>query len=407
MINKLYLISFFILFSCKKYDNQIVGRKIPENDITLHSEEQESTFLYGINIDSFEVITKKIRWGQNFSDILLKNGISNQNIYKATNQIKPFFNLKKMKKGNLYTLLFKKKSKVPSYFIYETSVYDYIICEFEDEISAKKITKKITYRDKKISGKIESSLYISFDENNYPLDLVNYMVDVFAWQVDFFRIRPGDTYDVLYTEELIDNEVVGIRSIKAAKFIHSNRTYYAIGYDQGFGNDYFDDEGKSLRKTFLRSPLNFYRISSKYQKRRFHPVLKRYRDHLGTDYAAPRGTPIMSVADGKIIEKRYGRSNGYFIKIEHNNIYTTQYLHMSKFATGLKVGSFVEQGQVIGYVGSTGLATGPHVCFRFWRNGRQVDPYKQNDLPDGEPILNKHLSSFDYVKEKYLNLLDG
>ena len=288
MGNKFYLLFLFLLISCDKYDRKVVTNSSTNEVIPVSIEAKESILLYGINVDSFNVVTKKIKWGQSFSDILSKNGISNQKIYEANELIKPFFNLKKIKKGNFYTLLFKNKSKKPSYFIYESSVYDYIICEFGNEISAKKINKTVTFRDKKISGNIESSLYMSFDENNYP-------------------------------EELIDDRVVGIKKIKAAKFIHNTKTYYAIGYDQGFGNDYFDDKGKSLRKTFLRSPLNFYRISSKFQKKRFHPVLKRYRDHLGTDYAAPRGTPIMSVADGKIVEKRYGRNNGYYIKIKHTN----------------------------------------------------------------------------------------
>ena len=192
-----------------------------------------------------------------------------------------------------------------------------------------------------------------------------------------------------------------------ARFTHNKKPFFAFSYDQGLGNDFFDDQGKSLRKTFLRSPLKFYRISSKYQKKRFHPVLKRYRDHLGTDYAAPRGTSIFSVADGKVIEARYTRNNGYYVKIKHNNIFSTQYLHMSKFAKGIKPGRLVKQGEIIGYVGSTGLATGPHVCFRFWRNGRQVDPYKQNDLPQGDPVNPQHLSAFNYVKEKYFERIEG
>tara|TARA_B100000519_G_C14103273_1_gene372101 strand:- start:137 stop:838 length:702 start_codon:yes stop_codon:yes gene_type:complete len=233
------------------------------------------------------------------------------------------------------------------------------------------------------------------------------MVDVFAWQIDFFRINPGDSYSIVYTEEIIEGEFVGVNRIKAARITHNDKPYFAFAYDQGLGYDFFDDEGKSLRKTFLRAPLKFYRISSKYKKRRFHPVLKRYRDHLGTDYAAPRGTPIVTVADGKVVEARYGRNNGYFVKVRHNNIFTTQYLHMSKFAKGIRPGKEVKQGDVIGYVGSTGLATGPHVCFRFWRNGKQVDPYKQNDLPEGEPVLNNHWNAFNYIKEKYYKKIEG
>ena len=399
---EIFLFFFLILISCSQKKSTPA---LTENskEIILHIPE----FKFGINLDSFRYETHKIKWGQNFSDILSKRGLSNKKTYDASLAIKPFFNLKKLKNGNFFTLFYKHNNSKPSFFVYETSVYDYLVCSLDESVEASITKRKITYNEKKIEGKINSSLYLSFDDLNYPIELVNKMVDIFAWQIDFFRINPEDHYEILYTEEIIDSVVVGISNVKAARFTHNEKDFYAFSYDQGLGNDYFDENGKSLRKTFLRSPLNFYRISSRYRKKRFHPVLKRYRDHLGTDYAAPRGTPIMTVADGKIIEARYGRNNGYFVKVKHNNIYSTQYLHMSKFAKGIKPGKNVRQGDIIGYVGSTGLATGPHVCYRFWRNGKQVDPYKQNDLPDGEPILTQHLPAYNYVKEKYLKILDG
>ena len=399
---EIFLFFFLILISCSQKKSTPA---LTENskEIIVHIPE----FKFGINLDSFRYETHKIKWGQNFSDILSRRGLSNKKIYDASLAIKPFFNLKKLKNGNFFTLFYKHNNSKPSFFVYETSVYDYLVCSLDESVEASITKRKITYKEKKIEGKINSSLYLSFDDLNYPIELVNKMVDIFAWQIDFFRINPGDHYEILYTEEIIDSVVVGISNVKAARFTHNEKDFYAFSYNQGLGNDYFDENGKSLRKTFLRSPLNFYRISSRYRKKRFHPVLKRYRDHLGTDYAAPRGTPIMTVADGKIIEARYGRNNGYFVKVKHNNIYSTQYLHMSKFAKGIKPGKNVRQGDIIGYVGSTGLATGPHVCYRFWRNGKQVDPYKQNDLPDGEPILAQHLSAYNYVKEKYLKILDG
>ena len=399
---EIFLFFFLILISCSQKKSTPA---LTENskEIIVHIPE----FKFGINLDSFRYETHKIKWGQNFSDILSRRGLSNKKIYDASLAIKPFFNLKKLKNGNFITLFYKHNNSKPSFFVYETSVYDYLVCSLDESVEASITKRKITYKEKKIEGKINSSLYLSFDDLNYPIELVNKMVDIFAWQIDFFRINPGDHYEILYTEEIIDSVVVGISNVKAARFTHNEKDFYAFSYNQGLGNDYFDENGKSLRKTFLRSPLNFYRISSRYRKKRFHPVLKRYRDHLGTDYAAPRGTPIMTVADGKIIEARYGRNNGYFVKVKHNNIYSTQYLHMSKFAKGIKPGKNVRQGDIIGYVGSTGLATGPHVCYRFWRNGKQVDPYKQNDLPDGEPILAQHLSAYNYVKEKYLKILDG
>ena len=200
-----------------------------------------------------------------------------------------------------------------------------------------------------------------------PIDLVYLLIDVFAWQVDFYRIQKGDKFKVVYLEEKINEKTIGIKEIKAAYFYHNDMDHYAFKYDQGQGIDYFDENGNNLRKTFLRSPLNYSRISSRYTRKRYHPILKRYRSHLGTDYVAPKGTPIRSVADGIVIEAKKNRANGIYIKIKHNDKYSTQYLHMSKFAKNIKIGKKIVQGQTIGYVGSTGLATGPHVCFRFWK----------------------------------------
>ena len=399
-----YLVFILLAVQLSCQNKQTVKvQAILQDTIPIRNITKPTEYLYNINLDSFDYFTNKIKWGQSFSDILSKNGVSNQTIYKASLEAKKIFNLKKIKKGNEYTLFFKKGTKQLTHFVYESSKYNYLMCELMPNVSFRNVQKQITHIEKQISGTIKSSLYVSFYENNFPIDLVNLMVDVFAWQIDFFKINDGDSYNIIYTEEIVDGEVVGVNSIKAARFTHNSNPFLAFSYDQGFGNDFFDEDGKSLRKTFLRAPLKFYRISSKYKKRRFHPVLKRYKDHLGTDYAAPRGTPIISVADGKIIEARYGRNNGYFIKIKHNNIFSTQYLHMSKFAKDIKPGKNVKQGDVIGYVGSTGLATGPHVCFRFWRNGKQVDPYKQNDLPEGDPVISKHRNSFNYIKDKYLN----
>ena len=361
-----------------------------------------SKSLYGINIDSMFVETKKIKWGESFSDILFKSGIDNKIIFDAINKSKNIFNLKTLKKGKEYKLLSYVDKKKPAYFIYEPDLFSAIVYSLQDSIFVDKRIKPIHLKEKVVYGSIESSLYETIEKNKFPLDLVYLLVDVFAWQVDFYKINKGDRFKVVYLEEVIDNNVIGIKEIKAAYFYHNNKDYYAFKYDQGKGIDYFDEKGNNLRKTFLRSPLNFSRISSRYSKKRFHPVLKRYKSHLGTDYAAPRGTPIRSVADGIVTEATRNRGNGIYVKIKHNNKYSTQYLHMSKFAKKIKKGVRVVQGQTIGYVGSTGLATGPHVCFRFWKNGIQVDPYKQNDLPPGEPISKIHNNTFEYIRIKYL-----
>jgi murein DD-endopeptidase MepM/ murein hydrolase activator NlpD len=395
---------FIFLFGCNSLTNKPSIQEETSQAFELESKNLTKS-LYGINIDSMYVETKKIKWGQSFSDILYKSGIDNKIIFDAINKSKNIFNLKTLKRGNEYKLLYYLDKKTPSYFIYEPDLFSGVVYSLEDSIFVDKRIKPIHLKERVVYGNIESSLYETIEKNKFPLDLVYLLVDVFAWQVDFYKINKGDKFKVVYLEEIVDNKVIGIKEIKAAYFYHDNKDYYAFKYDQGKGIDYFDEKGNNLRKTFLRSPLNFSRISSRYSKKRFHPVLKRYKSHLGTDYAAPRGTPIRSVADGVVTEARRNRGNGIYVKIKHNNKYSTQYLHMSKFAKKIKKGVRVSQGQTIGYVGSTGLASGPHVCFRFWKNGIQVDPYKQNDLPPGEPISQIHHNTFEYIRLKYLEKL--
>ena len=395
---------FIFLFGCNSLTNKPSIQEETSQAFELESKNLSKS-LYGINIDSMYVETKKIKWGQSFSDILYKSGINNKIIFDAINKSKNIFNLKTLKRGNEYKLLTYLDKKTPSYFIYEPDLFSGVVYSLEDSIFVDKRIKPIHLKERVVYGNIESSLYETIEKNKFPLDLVYLLVDVFAWQVDFYKINKGDKFKVVYLEEIVDNKVIGIKEIKAAYFYHDNKDYYAFKYDQGKGIDYFDEKGNNLRKTFLRSPLNFSRISSRYSKKRFHPVLKRYKSHLGTDYAAPRGTPIRSVADGVVTEARRNRGNGIYVKIKHNNKYSTQYLHMSKFAKKIKKGAWVVQGQTIGYVGSTGLASGPHVCFRFWKNGIQVDPYKQNDLPPGEPISQIHHNTFEYIRLKYLEKL--
>ena len=395
---------FIFLLGCNSLINKSSIQEETPQAIELKSKTLSKS-LYGINIDSMYVETKKIKWGQSFSDILYKSGIDNKIIFDAINKSKNIFNLKTLKRGKEYKLLSYLDKKTPSYFIYEPDLFSGVVYSLEDSIFVDKRIKPIHLKERVIYGNIESSLYETIEKNEFPLDLVYLLVDVFAWQVDFYKINKGDKFKVVYLEEIVDNKVIGIKEIKAAYFYHDNKDYYAFKYDQGKGIDYFDEKGNNLRKTFLRSPLNFSRISSRYSKKRFHPVLKRYKSHLGTDYVAPRGTPIRSVADGVVTEARRNRGNGIYVKIKHNNKYSTQYLHMSKFAKKIKKGVRVTQGQTIGYVGSTGLASGPHVCFRFWKNGVQVDPYKQNDLPPGEPISQIHHNTFEYIRLKYLEKL--
>jgi murein DD-endopeptidase MepM/ murein hydrolase activator NlpD len=236
--------------------------------------------------------------------------------------------------------------------------------------------------------------------------LANRLADIYAWTIDFYRIQAGDRFRVLYTENMVDGESVGIDSIQAASFRFRGMEFLAFHYDQDSLGSYYDENGNSLQKAFLQAPLNYTRISSRFSRRRFHPVQKRYKAHLGTDYAAPTGTPIRTTGDGVVIAAGYTRGNGNYVKVRHNSIYTTQYLHMSRFASGIRSGAAVKQGQVIGYVGATGLATGPHLCYRFWKNGEQVDPF-QEELPPAFPIQEDHQEAYQQLIEKRKKQLEA
>jgi Membrane proteins related to metalloendopeptidases len=236
------------------------------------------------------------------------------------------------------------------------------------------------------------------------VDLTNKFVDIFAWQVDFQRLQKGDQFKLIYEENLVEDKPIGIGKILGIYFEHSGNGFYAFPFDQGDGLDYFDDEGNSLRKALLKYPIEFTRISSRYSMNRFHPVVKVFRPHLGTDFAASTGTPIRSVGDGIIEEAQYKSNNGNYVKVRHNGTYTTGYLHMSKIAAGITPGTKVRQGQTIGYVGSTGLATGPHLCYRFWKNGVQVDALKV-ELPPSMPVKKEYWPEFEKQKQNLMTRL--
>ena len=308
--------------------------------------------------------------------------------------------MRNLRSGKDYTIFAENldSSQVARYMVYKPSAVDYVVFDLRDTGNVYLGAEEVEVREKSISGIIESSLYESLlDQGGSPALAVE-LSKVYAWTIDFFRIQPGDYFKLIYEENYIQDSIkVGTGRILAADFHHSGRSFYSFFYDNDTTyRDYFDEQGRSLRKAFLKAPLDFFRISSRFNPRRFHPVLKRVKPHLGTDYAAPHGTPIMSTADGEVIAAAYTRGNGNYVKVRHNSTYTTQYLHMSKFAKGIRKGSRVRQGDVIGYVGSTGLATGPHVCYRFWVNGKQVDPLSQ-DLPEAEPITDEFMPSFQDI----------
>ena len=361
---------------------------------------------FGIVIDSLQIIESRIKRNEFLSDILAPYNVPYDKIHDLSKLSKKIFDVRKFGAGKAYTILFKEDSlKKATHFIYQPNAIDYVVIDFSDSVTMYAASKQIEIRERELLGEINTSLYIDLLASGGNADLVDRLVDVFAWQVDFFGIQKGDNYKIIFSEKYVDGEAVGIDQIKAAYFEHVGESFYGFHYDQGKGSDYFDSTGQNLRREFLKAPLSFTRISSRYTGRRYHPVQKRYKAHRGTDYAAPRGTPIKAAADGKIIAAKYHRFNGNFVKIQHNGNIATQYLHMNKIASGIRYGKKVKRGQIIGFVGSTGLASGPHLCYRFWKNGVQVDAMNVK-LPPSEPILKPYQLDFDSISQYYKEKLD-
>lgn len=399
----------FILFlatlifsSCVDPSQKEHQAQIVEDTIAV---QKEPIIKYGVVIDSLIETTGKIKWNQNLFEILSKYNVAAEVIYQVANASKDVFDVRMLKAGYNYTIFSEQDSaNRATHFIFEPDKTEFIVFHLKDSIHVSRVKRPVTREERSISAEINASLYESVLEQGASQLLVYKLVDIFAWQVDFFRIQKGDSFKAIYEVELVDGEVIDVVKIKGAYFNHINKAYYAINFDNKGVESYFDEDGNSLRKTFLKAPLNFSRISSRFNPRRFHPVLKRYKAHLGTDYAAPTGTPIRTVGDGVVLEARYNSGNGNYVKVKHNSNYTTQYLHMSKIASGMRPGVKVKQGQTIGYVGSTGLANGPHLCFRFWKNGKQVDALTV-DLPPSEPINIEKRSDFLHTKNIIVNHL--
>ncbi|MEZ4721025.1 MAG: peptidoglycan DD-metalloendopeptidase family protein [Flavobacteriales bacterium] len=361
---------------------------------------------FGIDADGQHVVKGKIRPNEFLADILLPFGISYAQITTLAEKSKSVFDIRKLMAGKNYTLICTNDSaQRVEFFVYEASAVDFVVFDLRDTISIYRGNRPTSIEEQMASGVIHSSLYQTLIDQDLSPALAMEMADIYAWSIDFYRIQKGDRFKLIYTVKKVNEEIVGIDEIQAAVFYHYDSPFYAFEFAQGDQTDYFDETGNSLRKAFLQAPLKFSRISSGYTKSRFHPVQKRWKAHLGTDYAAPQGTPILSVGDGIVTEAQYKQFNGNYVKVKHNSTYTTQYLHMSKIASGIKPGTRVKQGQVIGYVGSTGLATGPHVCFRFWKNGEQVD-HRREKIPPSEPIKPEYKQEYENHLREWKSRLD-
>jgi murein DD-endopeptidase MepM/ murein hydrolase activator NlpD len=364
-------------------------------------------YYYGFNTDSVEVLQGRVKRNQNLSEILAAHNVDHQTIYELSIRAKGVYDLRKIGVYKRYELICQPDSLASALaLVYYPNKVEYVVFNLTDSIYVVKGQKEVVTVEKTASGIIDNSLAVTMDEIGLSPLLTNDIADVFAWEIDFFKLYPGDRFKVIYEEKLVDGEVIGYGDIKGAVFEHEGEDHYAFFYDQGTGIEYFDETGESLQKTLLKYPVKFSRISSRYSGNRFHPVQKRYKAHRGTDFAAPRGTPIRSVGDGVVVEAKYHKYNGNYVKIKHNSIYSTQYLHMSKIAGGMRPGAKVKQGQTIGYVGSTGLARGNHVCYRFWKHGRQVDALRV-DIPSSEPVEEGKMLEFAQLAGTLKSQLDA
>lgn len=379
----------------------------PDVDSIHHVEREiiQPVFMHGMVVNDLHVVEDEVKRNQRFTDLLAGYYVSPVVMQQLHLLPRSIYDFRKISAHKKYTLLVEHDSlKTLKAVVYEPNAIDYVVFHLKDTLLVESCQRKIDTLERSISGRIESTLSHTIESLHISHELTNKFVDIFAWQVDFQHLQKGDQFKLIYEENWVEDKPVGIGRILGVYFEHSGHGYYAFPFDQGTGVDYFDEEGNSLRKALLKFPIEFTRISSRYSKNRFHPVVKVFRPHLGTDFAAPTGTPIRAVGDGIVEEAQYKSNNGNYVKIRHNGIYTTGYLHMSKIATGIKAGTRVRQGQTIGYVGSTGLATGPHLCYRFWKNGIQVDALKV-ELPPSQPVLPDQFPAFEIIKEDLIKRL--
>ena len=365
------------------------------------------TIKFGMALDTFQtVVTREIKNGDFFGKILSDAGVAYPDVEKIVANCDSVFNVKQFRVGKKYTLLAKDTTAGFDKFIYEPSIYGYYTFDLKNDFSVTKTEKPVLIQTATAKGEIESSLWNAMTDNGLSYELAAEMENALQWSIDFHHLQKGDEFRVVYDQEFIEGAQVGAGKVHAARYKTGNNTYYAYYFDHPEHGGYYDEEGRPMDKGFLKSPVKYSRISSGFNMNRFHPVLKRRRPHLGTDYAAPYGTPILAVGDGVVTEATRRGGNGNFVKIKHDKTYQTQYLHMQKFAKGIAPGVHVRQGQVIGYVGSTGLATGPHVCFRFWKNGKQVN-HRALEFPPPAPLPEEFLPDFKTARDLYVEKLNA
>lgn len=399
-MRKLLLICMFVvaLVSCHK------GASYDED---TPAEPQPVRYEYGLPIDSFRVDTGYVRAGQTLGGIMNQLGASRQQQANIATLPREVFDVRTLREGKQYLGLFQADSTGVEqlvYFIYVQNLRQATILHMTNPIHAEVLEKPVRLEQRSAEVVIESSLWNAMVGNKLPVELALELSEIYAWTIDFFGLQKGDSIRVLYDEVFVDTVSTGIGRIYAAQFYHGRKWLEAYYFENQDLHSYFDEEGKSLKKAFLKAPLNYKRISSHFTYARKHPIFGTVRPHTGVDYAAPAGTPVVTIGDGVVIEKGYKGGGGHTVKIRHNSTYTTAYLHLSKYGKDIAVGKHVTQGEVIGYVGSTGNSTGPHLDFRIWKGGSPIDPLKMVS-PPVEPIPDKYRADFDSIVTIYRDKL--
>ncbi|CAA0224012.1 peptidoglycan DD-metalloendopeptidase family protein [Tenacibaculum maritimum] len=395
---KKYILPFLVLllfFSCQEKKKDIPNK--------VQTPKPKPVFAYGFNLNNYKVIRDTIKSGESFGVIMDRHHIMYPKINEIATRIKDTFDVRRVRTGKVYTILASKDSlEKAQVFIYKHDKVNATIIDFKDSIiSAYDFRKPVKITEREVVAEINSNLSVTMDSLGLKPNLTNEVADIYAWTLDFYRLRKGDRFKMIFEEKYInDTTFVGYGKIKAAVFNHKGKNLYAYRYIADSVKkiaEYYDEDGNMLRSQFLKSPIKFqYRISSRYNLRRKIALYGRVRPHKGTDFAAKYGTPIMTTANGTVIESARRGGNGNYVKVKHNGTYTTQYLHMKR--RKVRKGDYVKQGDIIGWVGMTGNTSGPHVCYRFWKNGRQVDPFKEK-LPSAEPLK-------ENIKPIYFNFIE-
>ena len=377
-----------------------------DEDISNTVSVSPKTFIYGYDADSIQYEKHLIKPNQFVGDILQEGGVDYSDIIQMEQKAKYVFDVRGIRSGKPYTMIFDSCHESCLAFIYEPSPFYYINYNFEDSVFVEKVERDYEVCQETASGRIETSLWNAMMDQKLSPSVIDLMEDALASAVDFHHTQVGDEFKLIYERKYIEGKPVSLGKVLGAYWKNAQGESYSIYYDSEKYEGYFDEEGRPTKSTFLRAPVKFSRISSRYNLRRFHPIKKRRIPHLGTDYAAAYGTPIRATADGVVIARSYTKNNGNYVKLKHDKTYQTQYLHMQRFAKGIRPGVKVKQGETIGYVGSTGLATGPHVCYRFWKNGRQIDPLREN-FPPADPMPAEALPDFYKARDQIKTTLDG